>query len=826
MHLRPVDQSRFSWLDVKGTPMQTLFQDLRYALRTLRKSPGFTAVAVLTLALGIGANTAIFSVVDGVALRPLDYPEPARIVAVWPDRDFSKEEFLLFREQSRAYEAIAAYSGGAVTATGAGEPELALGPAATAGFFSVLGTEPALGRVFLPGDDRPGAEPGVVLSHEFWRRRFGGDTAAIGRTLELDGVPHTVLGVMPPGFEFLQNDAALATPLVLDPEAGDFSNARYLKLVARLRPGVTSEQATAEVRGIARRWHADDRASAASAVQARVVDLREQLVGDVRSTLLLLMAAVGFVLLIACANVASLLLARAADRRREVALRAALGAARLRLLRQLMTEGLLVSVLGAAAGVMVALWAVPGLVRLLPTGFPRLSTVRIDGSVLAFTSGLMLLTGALATLWPALRASAMASQDALRDRGAGATASPRGNRVRSMLVTGEVALAVVLVIGAGLMVRSFLKLHRVDPGFDPGGAITLSLLPSNAAHPGPRRLMDYYEQVLAEVAALPAVEAAGAVQTLPVGGGGWVMDVAIDGPEPAEASTAPLALWRVITPDYFRAIGARLVHGRSLTGRDLADAPQVAVVNETMARRFWPGEDPIGKRYRMGFEGLPGWVTVVGVVADIRELGLRSATEPAVYRPYAQVGAVLHRVGARQMSIIARTTAAPASILSALRQRVWSVDPTVPIFRALPMEEVIGETLVETRAITFLLALFGALALLLGAVGIFGVLSYTVAQRTAEIGLRRALGAQRAEILKLVIGQGMRLTLVGLVLGIVGALVLIRSMRGLLFGVATHDAPTFLLVSLLLAAVAFLATVLPARRAARVDPMVALRSDG
>jgi len=802
--------------------MKSLLQDVRYGLRRLSKSPGFTIVAAGALALGIGANTAIFSVVNAVLLRPLPYPAPDELVQVWETRprqnmasvEASPNEFLAWAAEGRSFRHLAAVDFANYNLTGRGEPERVTAALVSAEYFPAFGVAPAAGRAFLAEEDQPGKENVVVLTHDFWQTRFGGDPSVLDQTVSLDGAACAVVGIMPRGFR-LPQDAKLARPIAFAPEARTRAGSHYLQVFGRLAGGVTREQAGAELSGIAARLE-QTFASTNAGHGVVLVPLREQLVGDVRPALLVLLGAVGLVLLIACANLANLLLARAEGRRKEVAVRAALGASRWRIVRQLLAESVLLAAAGGGLGLLLAVWGVDLLVSLDPAGVQRVGEVALDAGVLAFTVALSLATGLVFGLAPALQASKTDFVETLKEGGRSSTGPARAGRLRGALVVSEVALTLVLLVGAGLLVKSFARLLDVDPGLDPRGVLTLDLSLPPAKYAERRQVAAFYERLLGEVAALPGVEVAGAVSVLPLGGDDNSNFVEIEGRPPLAPGQALRAGRRNASPDYFRALRVPLKSGRALAPSDAADAPPAAVINEAMARAFFPGEDPVGKRLRTG-DNNP-WVTIVGVVGDVRHRGLDVDTRPEMFFPHAQSPS-------RQMSLVVRSGGDPLALVGAVRERVRAVDKDQPVGNVKTMEAWVAESVASRRFAVLLLAAFALVAAGLAAVGIYGVVSYGVAQRTHELGLRLALGAQRSDVLRLVIRQGMKMTLVGAAVGLAAALALTRLMAGLLYGVSATDPLVFAGVALLLVAVALLACYVPARRATRVDPMVALRHE-
>jgi putative ABC transport system permease protein len=810
--------------------VEDFLQDLRYGLRALRRSPVFALTAVLTLALGIGANAAIFSVVDSVLVRPLPYREADRLVAVWKLAN-PKGVHRTLSERSTTLEALDGYSvGSGFSVTGGAEPERLEGSYVTAGLFDLLGVQAAVGRTFAPGEDQPGAERVAVLGHGLWQQRLGGDPEVVGRQITLDGVAHTIVGVMPPDFGFPNRTVRLWVPAVMDPaNAGDFWGTDLLRMVGRLRRGVSPAEAHAELRDLqpvvrdAFPWRMPDEFGVPL---AGAVPLQEALVGEVRTTLLVLLGAVGLVLLVACANVANLLLARTSTRRREVAVRAAVGASRERLVRQLLTESLLLFALGGAAGVLLAGLSLDALVALLPASTPRIAEIGLDARVLGFALGLSLLTGAGFGLFPALRSSGLDLHAALKEGAAGLSAGAAGRRrLARTLVSAEIALAVVLVTGAGLLVRSLWALERVDPGFRAEDVLTARLSPPEAHYRDDVRKRAFYRDVLERVGALPQVQAAGAVSRIPLGGegGGYALDVETHPLAPGAAP--PWADGWKITPGYLEAMGIRLVEGRAFTEADREDAPAVALVNESFARRFWPGASAVGQRIKPVW--WRSWITIVGVVGDVkdfslsfesrkRNFGLNTESRLEVYRPFAQEPAAA-------MTLAVRSDAEAQAMARTLRELVWSVDRDVPVSDVRNMQGIVAASVDEPRVAMLLLSVFASLALLLGAIGIYGLVAYGVEERTREIGVRMALGASRGDVLRLILSEGAYLAGAGVAAGLLAALAFSRVLSSLLFGVSGADPATFAVVAACLMAVALLATYLPARRATRVDPMQALR---
>ena len=809
--------------------MATLLQDLRYGLRMLTKDPGFTAMAVLTLALGIGANTAMFSVANAVLLEPLPYKRAGRLVTLWwTNTAFGSSapgsvcdpDYVQWRTQNQVFEDMAAFHGMTSNLTGVGEPERLLGSAVSPNIFHLLGVSPLLGRTFLPEEER--AEHGnvVLLSRQLWERRFGSDPAVAGKSITLDGTSFAVVGVMPANFRF-PNESSFWEPLVL---SHDCSNATD-QIVARLKPGITLERARNDVAVIEHRLNQQRRRADTGQPTFSFVFLRDAMVSNIRPALLVLMAAVGLVLLIACANVVNMLLARATARQREMAIRSALGAGRGRILRQLLTESALLAVAGGSLAVIFAAWCRDSLVSLMPQDLAssgvissRIAAVNIDARVLGFTLLASLGSGLLLGLAAALKASRADTNLSLKESATTSTPGVRLLSLRNLLVIGEFSLTLVLLASAGLLMKSFVRLIELDPGIQPLNVLTMNLVLPSTKYQTETQMKAFHDAVMQKMGALPGVRAVGTVSYgLPLGGGGLLGDFEVDGQR--EMSAHLMASKLVVSPGYFRALGIPLLQGRSFDDHDSAQAQPVAIVSDSVARRFWPKGDAPGKRISLGWQGSP-WYSVVGVARDVRQMGPQKEAPLAIYVPYSQAPRDFFL---SFMTVVARTDSDPLSMANTLRRAVQTVDPDMPLFDVASMEQLVYKSVASPRFNALLLACFAALALTLAVVGIYGVMSYSVAQRTHEIGIRMALGAQQEDVLKLVVSQGLRLTLIGEVAGILGALGLTRFLSSLLYSVKPSDPLTFVVVSLGLAGVALLASYVPARRATKVDPMAALR---
>jgi putative ABC transport system permease protein len=804
--------------------MQTIWQDLRYGLRMLVKHRGFTLVAVVTLALGIGANSAIFSVVNAVLLRPLQFKEPDQLVKLWetlPQRGLtgtvSAPNFIDWREQNQVFTGIAAYEIANFSLQGRDQPERIVGVAATANLFDVLSTPPQMGRTFLQGEDQAGGNHVAVISDRLWQRNFGAQPEIVGREILLGGESFTVVGVMPPDFEFPSASTDIWTPMVFSQEQLAERGSHSLRVVGRLKPGVTLTEAQAEMSTIARRI-AEQYPEPQTGRDIKLVLLQEELVQNVRPALLLLLGAVALVLLIACMNVANLLLARAATRRREIAIRTALGAGRARLVRQFLTESLLLSLLGGALGLLIGKWGVDALLALAASLLPRAGEVHLDGRVLAFTLLLSVLTAIVFGLAPSLQISKTDVQEALKEGGSSGS-SPRGNWLRSLIAIAEIAAALMLLIGAGLLIKSFMRLQQVDPGLRAENVLTMKITLPEAKYRTADAAIAFHKEVLERVAALPGVESAGVINLLPIQQYGWNGEITVEGQEPLPSAQAPIVEFRTADSNYFRALKVPLITGRLFDAEDKMGSTSVVLVNQALVRQLLPDRDPVGKRISIGGGRGDDWMTIIGVVADVRQSGLTQAPRPEIFIPLTQ-----GQWGTTtSMSLVVRAQSEPTALASLIQSQIWSVDPNQPVYDVQTMETVIGKSISNRRLNMLLMGIFAALAMTLALVGIYSVMSYMVTQHTREIGIRIALGAQPLDVLKLVLSQGMLLTLIGVGLGLFGAFALTRLMSSLLYGVTATDPLTFISLSALLVGVAFLACYLPARRATRVDPMIALR---
>jgi putative ABC transport system permease protein len=801
-----------------------MINDLRYALRQLIKAPSFTAIAILTLALGIGACSAIFSVVNVVLLQPLDYPEADRIVAIretnlpqFPEFSVSPPNYIDWEKQTKSYEHIAAYGGAQLNLTGEGEPQRLVGVKATAHYFDVYGVKPVLGRMLLPEEDAPGKNHVVVLSYPFWQRVFGGARDVVGREVQLNGEPYNVVGVAPLGFG-LASKVDAWIPMAFKPEdtANDARGGHYINVVGRLKPGMTVAQARAELEVIASQL-AKQYPDSNKGWGILMMALQDYSVRDVKPVLYTLLGAVGCVLLIACANLANLLLARATARHREISIRAALGASRARLMRQLLTESVVLSLFGGVAGLLLARWGLDALLALAPTSLPRITEIHLDSRVLLFSLALSVVTGLVFGIAPAWLAARADVNEALKQGSRGSTEGGARGRLRSALVVLEVTFALMLLGGAGLLARSFMQLAHVDPGFNPENATLLRLSLPQKKYELPEQQTAFVNALLDRVKALPGVQAAGVTHAMPLVGD-YVLGFNIEGRPAIAPSDLPSTNYYAVTPNYFRAMGIRLVRGRTFTPQDDAKAPRVAIINETMARQHFPNEDPIGKRINITTSGPDTWREIIGIVGDIKQYGVDKATSAQSYEPFAQVPF-------SSLNVVVRTNGSPAALLGALRPTVYAVDKDQPVGAIRPLEEIVADSIARQRFAMTLLTVFSLVALVIAAVGIYGVMAYSVVQRTGEFGIRMALGAQQRDVLRLVLTQGGKLIGLGLIIGLAATLAASRAMGSMLFNTSAQDPLTLCTITLLLGAVALVACLLPANRATKVNPIEALRTE-
>lgn len=810
--------------------MRTLLQDVRYGLRALARTPAFTTIAVLTLALGIGANTAIFSLVNGVLLRALPYQRPERLVSVtgssgWDDV-FPQGAFVAMQTKLRGMDVAGFSDTEQLNLTGVGEAVRLQGAAVSANLFSLLGVRPEVGREFLFGEDQPGRDDLVILSHELWQQKFGGEPNVIGRSVMLEGTSRQIVGVMPQGFQLATTKEEFWIPLHLDARnIGAYWGGGFMPVIGRLRNGVTLEQARAEIRAYVPQlrkmfpWQMPD----ALWADCSVISFQQGLVGDVGAKLLILLGAIGLVLLIACVNVANLLLARASTRQKEIAVRAALGAGRSRICRQLLTESVMMALGGGALGLLLAINGLSWLKAILPADTPRLSSVSIDWPVLAFTAAIAIVTGVIFGLVPALHASKIDLAESLKS-GWQQSAAAKSNRLRNALAIAETALAVVLVVGAGLLVKSLWELAHVNPGFQTESIITARVTPNEKYCAEFARCQNFYNELIAQVRTLPGVKDAAVANMLPLDLINRAFAADMEGHTRDPKAPAPVVLETAITPDYLRLMGIPLLRGRGFTESDMtSQAAPVAIVTAETARLYWPGQDAVGKHLKPVFD--KDWITVVGVVGDVDEASLSEKwpdwVAGSIYEPYGN--GTRGKLLPTEMSILIQTMGDQANLAAALRNAVTKLTAEAPVSDMRTLQTIVAESVAGPRSTMALFAVFAGLALILGAIGIYGVISYTVAQRTREIGIRMALGAQRGDVMRLVMGQGVRLALAGVAVGIAGAFAATRLMSSLLFGVTAADPATFAVVGVLLVIVALAASFVPARRAMRLDPLQALR---
>ena len=835
-----VESAKEAYRDRAGLPfLETLFHDVRFAFRMLRKNPAFTAVAILTLALGVGASTAVFSLVNAVLLKPLPYPHSEQIVFPWRQSPqglnlgyneipWGRTEFLILAQESKAFESLGAFQSDSFNLTGSGDPVRLDGLRASAGFFPSLGVSPLLGRTYTADEDQPGHAHSVVLGYQLWRDRFGADSTILGRTLELNGEGYTIIGVMPPGFVFpraaempggftFAREAQLWIPLALSHAPRIPAEDDLLAIVGRLKPGVSIAQGQAEMDLFTHRFEAQG-PGAKGWFNQRVTPLNRQIAGDTRHPLLLILCAVGVVLLIACSNVASLLLTRSLGRKREFTLRAALGANNHRLIRQLLTESLLLATFSGFLGILLA-GAIVHFIKIVgPSNIPRLGETNLDLRVLFFALAVSFFAGILFGLAPAIAAGRKNLSESLKESGQRSGESRANAGLRNALLVSEVALAFVLVIAAGLLTQSFFHLLRVDPGFAPERVLTFELSLPATKYPDQPHTTALYQNALQKLRSMPGIESAGIIETLPMGGATESTGIRIPGHIPADKNETPYANYTIASPGYFSTVGTPLLRGRDFLDSDTADSLPVTIINSAMAKKFWPGSDPIGKQVGPGSPLYPA-ATIIGIVADTKRLSLREEPAPEMFVLYNQkVWPSL-----LTMDVVLRTKADPASASTAARDAIHSVDPDLPLAKIAALETLVDDSVIQQRFAMLVLGAFGALALLLASIGMYGVISYSTMQRTQEIGIRMALGAQRHTILAMVLNHGGRLAGLGIAIGIVAAIAMARLMSSFLYGVQPADPATFAAVALLLCVVALLACYVPARRAMRVDPIVALR---
>ncbi|HEV8348486.1 MAG TPA: ABC transporter permease [Vicinamibacterales bacterium] len=813
--------------------MHTLMQDVRYAVRLLARNPGFAAVAIVTLALGIGATTAIFSFVNGVVLRPFAFRDSDRLVMLltqsrraspFPMRAVFPGDFLDWQRENRVFDSMAAFQGATFSVTTGGDPERLLGAMVTRDFFETMGVEPIAGRTFRSRSGEADPSDTVVIGERVWRRRFNANPALVGQRVTLDGRPLTLIGVMPAGFTFPRDgmvatgarpaqDVGIWTPLDLRP--GDRSNAT-MQVIARIKPDVTLDQAQAEMDNVAR---AIEQQVGRRGFDVRIVGLRDDVSHQVRPLLFVLLGAVGFLLLIACTNVANLLLGRAAARQREVAIRAALGSGRWRLVRQFLTESVVLAVMGGLAGLLVAVWSIDVAIRLIPRGtLPRISEVQLDSQAFAFTMVVSIATGLLFGLAPAFQSSKADVMTALKSAG---NAQTTRSRFFNVLVVAEVALAFVLLAGAGLLAKSFLRLTSVDPGFRPDSILTVGVTLPEGSYPGAVEMRRFSASAIERLHAVPGVAYAGAINWLPLGGNFLSGDFVVeDVPQLPRGLTVGKP---AVSAEYFHAMGIPVLRGRTFVDRDDAEAPSVVIVTDTLARRLWPGQDALGKRIRVGFvRPNEPWSTVVGVVGEVKQMALSDETRPAIYMPLSQAP---RSFLLRNLNFVVRTDGDPASAAAAIRRQIRTVDSDLPFDRVDTMRQVLSDSVSEPRFRSVVFGSFAIVALVLVAIGILGVLAHSVTRRTREIGVRMALGAQRVDVLRLVVRQALAMTIAGVALGAIGAAALTRLLASFLFDVRPLDPATFAVAAALLVGVALVASYVPARRASSVDPVIALRSE-
>jgi predicted permease len=814
--------------------MDALIQDIRFAVRLLIRNRSFTAVAVLTLAVGIGANTAIFSLVNSVLLRQLPYKNPDQLAWIWSsrtDRDktrFSLPDFIDYRDQNRTLEQVSGFSTWSANLVNAGEPERVFGVRSSANIFQTLGVDAEIGRTLLDEDDNPGNPRVVVLSHGFWNRRFGMSADVLGDQLNLNDENYTVIGVLPPDFAFPGMEADIVVPLVpdTDPLRKERGSISFLAVIGRLKEGVTPQQAEADLTGIAGQLQQLYPVTNASKKGAKLVPLHEELVGNFRLAFLVLSAAVGLVLLIACANLANLVLAKASTRYREMAIRLALGATRGRLVRQLLTENILLALLGGALGLVFTQLAMRSIIALSPASLPRAGEIGIDAVVLLFTLLISMLSGVLFGLMPTLNISKENFTEELKGSGKGSVDASRRNSVRNLLILSEVALSLLLLISAGLLAKSFIRLQSVSPGFDIKNLLVMRLSLPKAQYSKPEMVTAFYEQLSARIGNLPGVQSVSATSVLPLSGANTRINFNILGRPPLSLSEQPVTQYRMTGPDYFRTMNIPIRSGRDFTDRNTLRSQPVAIINDSFARRYWPDESPIGAHIKIDDNNqAPREVEIIGVVGDVRHAGLHADPAPEIYVPISQIPEENVSLLTNNMNWVVRTSAEPLAQAGAVRREIQSVNGNVPTSNTRSMEQFVSSSLAASRFNLFLLGIFAITALILAGTGIYAVISYSVSQRTHELGIRRALGAQQFDVLKLVVGGSLKIVLIGVALGLTGAYILTRMLSNLLYGISVTDPSTFLSMSLLLIIIALLASYIPARRATKVDPMIALRSE-
>ena len=812
--------------------METLFKDIRYAARSLLNHPGFSVIAVITLALGIGANTAMFSVINAVLVRPLPYHEPQRLVTIWeesPGRGLFQMpvSFANLRdwiEQNHTFDQISAYTFTNNNLIGAGEPVRLGSVRVSSNLFPLIGAAPQLGRAFLPEEDKEGANKVVILSHALWKNRFGSDSSIVGRSLTLDNQSYTVVGVMSAGFQFpvgfgymgkvLNDPIDLYIPLAATTDESRRGSYSFFAL-GRLKPDVTIDQARAEMTTIESRLE-QQYPGENTGIGISLIPTQEQTVKEIRPALLVLLGAVACLLLIACANVANLMLARTASRQKEITIRSALGASRLRVVSLLLSESLVLSLVGGLLGLLLAVWGTKALTALAPDNIPRVNEIGVDAQVFGFALAVSLVTGIVFGLMPALHAARPDLNESLKEGSRGSMESSFGKRTRSVLVAVEVALSLMLLIGAGLMIKSFSRLQQMNLGFNPDNVLAVDLELPDSTYPKDHQRTAFFQEAIVGLESLPGVTSAAATSGLPLTLNISGSDFRIEGrPEP-EAGKEMIIQTRSVSPAYFGTLGIPLLKGRDFSDRDNSDAPAAAIINAELARVYFPNEDPIDKR--ISFDDRQSWISIVGIVGDVKQLGLDSSTNPEVYFPFAQVTEP-------SMTVVIRTVSSPLSVVSAVKNQIQTIDKNLPIDDAKTMEQLLAESSSGRRFNMLLLTLFAVLAVILAVVGIYGVMSYSVTQRTHEIGIRMAVGAQPLDVLRIVIGQGMLWALIGVAFGLVGAFALTRLMTTMLFGVEATDPVTFISLSVLLIGVGLVACYLPARRASKVDPLVALRHE-